>query len=242
MGYVKDKAEKITGIDFSDPVSVATLGFDEEAKDVAETIVDPLGVTDGAGELLDDLSGKTAEEAAEDAARVQQEAGLEAIKFQREALEQIRADLEPFRQIAGPEQISALQQQAAQPAPTIRDPETAIKSPFFQALADEATRRLSASQASRGKLGSGGTAEALQQRMVAMGSQLAGEQLQRDLSVAGQQQQAGQQRFNQLFDLTRMGQSAAAQQAAQQASTTGQITGLQTGIANAQAAGMVGGA
>ena len=47
-----------------------------------------------------------------------------------------------------------------------------FNNPFYGAMADEAQRRLLANRAARGKVGSGGTAEALQQSLVRMGSDL----------------------------------------------------------------------
>jgi len=44
--------------------------------------------------------------------------------------------------------------------------EGALQNPLLKAMQDDVTRRLMANQAARGKLGSGGTAEALQQRLV----------------------------------------------------------------------------
>ncbi len=50
-----------------------------------------------------------------------------------------------------------------------------------------------------------------------------------------------QQRFNQLFDLTRMGQTAAAQQAVQQGATANQLSDITQGIGNVRAGAIVGG-
>lgn len=60
---------------------------------------------------------------------------------------------------------SAAERQMAMDPTQALGPEI-LQNPLLRALQDDVTRRLTANQAARGKLGSGGTAEALQQRLV----------------------------------------------------------------------------
>lgn len=215
--------------------------------------VGTLGLVDGG-----DITGENQAKAAQQAASTQAEAGQSAIDFQREALGLIRGDLQPFREF-GQQQLGQLGQvagQGFQPTLTpeqVQAPQSLQDIPFFNQLADVVGRETTASQASRGKLFSGGTQEELFKRLAPAASALATDEMNRRLASRGQfaqeqqglfgQQLAGQgQRFNQLFGLAGIGQSAAAQQAAQQQAGANQIGNLLTGIGNVQAAGQVGAA
>jgi len=57
--------------------------------------------------------------------------------------------------------------------------------PFFGALADDAQQRIFGNQAARGKVGSGGTAAALQNSLLLLGNDLVGEQIGRLSGLAG---------------------------------------------------------
>lgn len=201
-----------------------------------------------------------AADAASAAAATQEQLGQQAIDLQRETIAQQRQDLAPFvgpgarkfalasdfaGNVPGFEvtpftpagQLSPTAQIGA-PSPTVSpqaiSPQFDVTSdPTFQALANEAQRRVFSNQAARGKLGSGGTAEALQERLVALGDQLSTSNLQRQLAARGQlvgeqqaqfgQQLTGQQLTDQqrqaLFNQQLVGQQ---QRAAEQAQQFGQ--------------------
>ena len=219
----------------------------------------------------EDITGERQEEAAQQAARTQAEAGQEAIRFQEEALRQIRSDLEPFRAVGAGVLgglAGTLGDQAFGQAPTaptltpqqVQAPRTLQDIPFIQDIIDIASRETGAAQAARGKLFSGGTQEELVKRLAPAASALATDELNRQLASRGQftgeqqglfgqrltsrGEQLGtqQQQFGQLFDVARLGQSAAAQQGAQQGASASNIGNLLTGIGSAQAAGQVGAA
>lgn len=71
----------------------------------------------------------------------------------------------------------------------VSDPEAqkefVSKNPFFTALADEAQRRLLSKEATRGKIASGGTAEALQNSILLLGEDLIGRRVERGRAIAG---------------------------------------------------------
>lgn len=213
----------------------------------------------------DELTGESQRRAAQQAAQTQAQGGQAAIDYLKGVEQRQTARLDPFTQLLTPELaqrlqataggssyggITPLQAQAISPVNPMSDP-------AFKSLADEASRRVFANQAARGKLGSGGTAEALQERLVGLGEQVRGQRLQEQLATRGQYageqaQQFGQQmqlasvpqqqQFNQLMQLAGLSQSAAAGQSAAGGQMGQNISDMMTQIANAQAAGQVGSA
>lgn len=163
------------------------------------------------------LLGGDAADAAESAAKGQETAGLAAIQLQKDTTEQIRGDLAPFRE-AGAAGLPLL-------SGAINDPSSRVlNNPFFQAMAADQEQRLLASQAARGKVGSGGTGDDLQRNLLLLGNQFA------------------QQDITNLQNLTNTGANAAAQTGSflqQGATAQGGIIG---NIANANAAGTIGAA
>ena len=101
-------------------------------------------------------------------------------------------------------------------ADTSLDPNV-LNSPFFQALQEESTRNLERSAAARGRVGAGGTADAIARQSMLLGSQFAQQDLQNRMGVQGT-------RFNQLMQRT--GTLLGAQ---------GQRFGQQAGLAQLQA-------
>jgi hypothetical protein len=170
------------------------------------------------GDKIDDnLLGGNEEDAAKEAARQQEEVGRLALQQQKEATEQIRGDLEPFRTL-GSDSIPLLQGAVNDPSARV------LSNPFFQAMAADQEQRLMASAAARGKLGSGGANDDLQRNLLLLGNQF------------------GQQDVTNLANLTTIGANAAAQTgtATQQGATA--AGGILSGIGNAQAAGTIGAA
>jgi len=169
---------------------------------------------------------------ASQAAAIQAEAGERGIDVQRETLQQARADLAPFRTV-GERQLRPLKRGIDDLSSLVTDPERQASfvadNPFFTALADDAQRRIFGNQAARGKVGSGGTAEALQNSLLLLGPQLVNQNV-------GQRQGVLQQRQN----LATLGANAAAGQATATQGVNANITDLITGQGNAQAAGVIG--
>ncbi len=62
-----------------------------------------------------------------------------------------------------------------------------LQSPFFQALQDEATRNLEASAAARGRVGAGGTKDAIARQSLLLGQQFGQQDLESRLRAQGQQ-------------------------------------------------------
>jgi hypothetical protein len=96
--------------------------------------------------------------------------------------------------------------------------------PFFDALAKQSTDTLLNNQAARGKVGSGGTAQALQNSLLLLGNDLLNQNI-------GQRQ-----------TIANMGESAAAQTGTATQNTAAGVGNTLEGIGNARAAGAVGSA
>lgn len=157
--------------------------------------------------LVEDITGAEAtQEAAEQAARLQEE-GL------REGLGALRSDLAPFRGV-GQEAANLLLSNVIDPA--AQDPQTILNNPFFQALQQQQEQGTLAQRAALGLAGSGGTQDALARQNLLLGNQFQQQNL--------QNQQA---RFNQLFNVAGLGQASAAQTGAAGLNTLGQIGQIQ---------------
>ncbi len=103
--------------------------------------------------------------------------------------------------------------------------EDIFQNPLMRAISDETTRQLTASQASQGRLGSGGTAEELQRRLTPtalnLGLTLADRQRQARqdtirglLGIQGAREARDETQTNNLFRLLGIGQASSAGQAA----------------------------
>ncbi len=171
--------------------------------------------------LVSDLfGGGDAADASVKASKLQLKGVREGIAAQQEALETTRADLQPFREF-GQANLASLQG-------LLNDPnaqkEFVSNNPFFEALADDAERRIFNQAGAVGKKGSGGTAEALRNSIVLLGNDLVGQQIGRQ------------------FNAATLGANAAAGQATSTQQTGRSIADLTLQGANAQAAGVVGAA
>ncbi len=166
----------------------------------------------------------------------------EALATNATALEQSRADLQPYAD-AGKTALPTLQSNLASLNTLVNDPNAQNdfiqNNPFFNSLAAKAKNDLFANQAARGKVGSGGTAEALQNSLVLLGSDL----LNRDIA----QKTGVNTQYQNLVD---NGQNAATNQAGYTQNTArsdvGTITGtgqnvgnIQQGIGNVRASGAI---
>jgi len=157
-------------------------------------------------------------DSARDASSAQVAAADKAIAFQKESRDLARKDLEPFKD-AGVNALPGL-------TSLIQDPNAqkdfVQDNPFFKSLADESQKRIFDNGAARGKVGSGGTAEALQNSLMLLGNDLVN------------------QSIGQRFSLANIGQSSAAGQANITTNAGNNISDLHTQSGNAQAAGIIG--
>ncbi len=177
--------------------------------------------------FVSDIVGKAgsiasggADKAAERAADIQSQSADKAIELQRETRDIVRGDLQPFRE-AGQSQLSPL-------TSLISDPKAQLDfiqgNPFFKVLADDAQNRLFSNQAAKGKVGSGGTAKALQNSLLLLGQDLLN------------------QNINQRQNLVNVGGNAAAGQASATQQSGNALSDLITGQGNVRAAGQIGAA
>jgi len=154
----------------------------------------------------------------EQAALALQEGGEAGVAAITEGTDTARADLDPFAQ-AGAGTLDSL-------TALINDPNAQsdfiTNNPFFEALADDAQRRIFGSAAATGKMKSGGTAEALQNSLLLLGTDLVNNNV------------------TQQMNLANMGLTAAGGQA--NVSTVGgvNIADLMGDMASAEAAGIMG--
>lgn len=154
------------------------------------------------------------------AARTQSNATQQGIAEQKRQYNQTRKDLAPYRQ-AGNRAINSV-------SDLINNPEAqknyVLNNPFYNALAGQAQDRIFNNAAAKGKLGSGGTAEALQNSLLLLGDNLLN------------------QHITQNMNLANTGESAAAQTATAGQQVANNITDLTTSGAQARAAGTIGAA
>lgn len=224
-------------------------------------------------DLIGGITGSGAD-AAQEAADQQVRATEIAVEEQRRAREQARKDLSPFRE-AGRRQIAGaygginrlqrqqqrvnqlaggLQTRALEIDNLTRSP-TAQRNfiennPFFDALAGDAQDRLFSNAAAQGKVGSGGTAEALQNSILLLGADLLNQNIQQRLGAFGARQgavNASAAAFDaqnavqsQRQNMVIAGQNAAAGQATASLQAGATISDLATQMGNAQAAGTIG--
>ena len=157
--------------------------------------------------------------ASKDAARAQTEASEKAIASNEAALEQSRADLNPFKE-AGEQALTTYQDRLTNPT-TKAD---IVNNDLYQALFSNSNNAISSNQAARGKLGSGDTLADLTNSSLSIGSNIYNQETDR------------------LYNLAALGSNAAAGQATSTMQNAANNSQLQTGIGNAQAAGIVGSA
>lgn len=218
-------------------------------------IVDALtggGASDFAEGVWNDITGVTQSEAALEAAELQSQAADSAAQMTQESVrEQIaamqeaaatqRADLQPFAEF-GAGFIDPAAQAAANAQNLFNDPTSIMSNPMFQALMEGSRRETLQNAAARGRLGTGGTLEALETSALRTG-----------FDILNNERTAAINNAAFLANLVGMGQSAAAGQgsaAMQTGQNIAQVTGqgnltiadLLTGGAAAQSAGLVGAA
>lgn len=98
-----------------------------------------------------------------------------------------REDLQPFTE-AGTDALGGVQRNLADVESLITDPNAqkdfVQDNPFFKVLADDAKRRIFGNAAARGRVGSGGTAKALQDSLLLLGNDLVGQNVNQRFGVA----------------------------------------------------------
>ena len=163
-------------------------------------------------------SGINSSNAATDAAQIQAGSVNNAINATQQAQQESRQILQPYVESGT---------NALQPYSTlVNDPNAQAAyinaNPFYKSLADDAEKRLLANQAAKGKVGSGGTAAALQNQLTLLGNQLV-------------QQQVGN-----LQNQVTLGQNAASGVGSNIINSGNNVSDLLTQSGNALAAGKVG--
>lgn len=164
--------------------------------------------------VRDVFSGERGRQAAAQSAEVLAQATREGIAELRTGREQAFEALDPFRR-AGAEQLGGI-------ASLIGDPETQRRfiedNPFFESLVGRSKSELLSNQAAKGKIGSGGTPAALQERLLGLGTGLIQQNIQQrmglaniGLGAAGGGATAAQTASRGIADL--LGQGASAQAA-----------------------------
>ena len=209
---------------------IIMFGIDEFSRKRMDAVED---VGKGAGDLFkfdpfDITGGRAAKEAAKDVEFAQTKAGNEAISREEAALEVLRGDLGPFRE-AGTGALEQFRQGTTDLQGAISDPTAGvINNPFFQALAAEQDERLLASQAARGKVGSGGTNDELIRQQLLLGNQFS-------------QQNIGniQNQIQNELNLATLGSNAAARTGTAALNSAENIGGILGNIANVQGSSII---
>tara|TARA_R110000822_G_scaffold185142_1_gene324359 strand:+ start:437 stop:1171 length:735 start_codon:yes stop_codon:yes gene_type:complete len=173
-----------------------------------------------------------ASKAAKNAAKTQVDSADRAIQSQEDALRQTRQDLAPYRD-AGEAQLDPLGNLVDYQQNLATDPNAqrsyVQENPFFKMLADDAQKRIFNNQAARGKVGSGETAQALQNSIMLLGNDLVNNNLNQTNSV-----------FSNRLNIASMGGNAAARTGNATLGTANNISNLQTDKGNVNAAGIIG--
>lgn len=204
------------------------MGFGSIVKSAVDLSPTGLGTKALTGQSLSGLAsdafgavtGRDAADAAIRAAEIQAEAVEKGIGEVRAGREQAFGMLSPFQE-AGTAQLPGI-------TSLVSDPQAQLSfiqdNPFFQSLSSQATRELAAKQAAGGKLGTGGTAASLQERLLGLGTGLVNQNIQQRMGLAN------------------LGMGAAGQAAQTAVGTSGSIADLIGSAGAAQAAGQIGAA
>lgn len=143
------------------------------------------------------------------------------------------------------EQFGMLTRDVTQGLPSIL-PADIEKDTLFQSLKRQAISGIESSAAARGKLMSGTTPQAIAEQVqnLALGraGQIQAQNVMARQALLGERIGEQERRYQQLFNLTGLGQASAAQQAANVQGAASNIGNLLTQGASAQAAGLVGAA
>lgn len=171
------------------------------------------------GDIIDGITGRGAADASRQAAATQAASAADAIAFQEETRDLVREDLAPFTNF-GSGQINPLTEMLTSQGQA----DYINNNPIFSAALDSVNNATLKNQAARGKLGSGGTLEALQNNYLATSLPFI------------------QDQRNALINAVNLGQNSAAGQGNAALSTGAAISNLNTQRGNALASGIVGSA
>ena len=178
------------------------------------------------------ISGGRQANAAEEAARLQANAATEAARLQAQSTEQQiaaqqaaaaqqRQDLQPYAHF-GQSFMDPTQAAVANLQSLYTDPTSIMQNPMFQAIQAQNQQDIMQNAAVRGRLGTGGTQQHLQDAALRTG-----------FDVLNQERSAQLQNIAALQGLVGMGQNAAASQGAGALQTGANIANtMQTGTAN----------
>jgi len=167
-------------------------------------------------EVIDPLTGKDVERAIREGQAAQEAAGQRAITVGEQAQMRLEAGLDPFEQALGLDLLPQVQQLFGPGADITQDPAS-------QAILNEVQRRVQAQQSAAGRPADE-TGQLLQENLLRVGSDILGRQRQ------------------DLLSALQFGQSSAAQSGVSGVQSAASQGDLLTQIANAQAAGALGGA
>lgn len=214
--------------------SLSKLGLDK---------MSPFTLLAGAGLLGGTIySTNKQADAAEEAARIQAQSGQDAINSQERML-----NMQIEEQRAARDESVALRQPYIDAGSSsldglnalVNDPNAQASfiqdNPFYESLANDAQQRIFSNSAAQGKLGSGGTAEALQNSLVLLGQDLLNQSVQQKQNLATLGANAASGAATGI-------QNSASNIVNAQGAASSNITDLLTQIGNAQASGTVGAA
>lgn len=164
---------------------------------------------------------------------------------ERDMLAKNRQLISQYESFKPSEQFGMLTRDVTQGLPSIL-PADIEKDTLFQSLKRQAISGIESSAAARGKLMSGTTPQAIAEQVqnLALGraGQIQSQNVMARQALLGERIGEQERRYQQLFNLTGLGQASAAQQAANIQGAASNIGNLLTQGASAQAAGVVGAA
>lgn len=201
-------------------------GSSDQIKQVKDGILGGLGLEDILGAALPVWQGGQNKNAAEDAAKAQVLGLNNAIESQEAAQQQLRSDLDPFREF-GTSLIPSLTPKLTRDA-NIFDPKI-LQDPLLKTLQNDVTDRLTARNAASGKLGSGGTARSLQDALVPQA-----------MNFAMAKEDQRQRQIDNLFRGVQVGNTAAGLTGQGTINSAGAVGSLQQQIGDVNAASIYG--
>jgi hypothetical protein len=165
------------------------------------------GAAGGGNPLLSLANAGASIYSASSGAAAANKAAQQQIDAANQSISQVRSDLQPYRD-AGTTAVNGLTQ-------LVNDPSAQASfiqnNPFYQSLADDAKNKLFANAAAKGKVGSGGTAAALQNSLLLLGQDLLNQNITQKQNLANTGYNAANQSASATGDLImRRGDASAA--------------------------------
>ena len=191
------------------------------------------------------VEGVTTQPARPAASRKEAEQRYQQAIAERDMLAKNQQLIGQYESFQPSEQFGMLTRDVTQGLPSIL-PADIEKDTLFQSLKRQAISGIESSAAARGKLMSGTTPQAIAEQVqnLALGraGQIQAQNVMARQALLGERIGEQERRYQQLFNLTGLGQASAAQQAANVQGAASNIGNLLTQGASAQAAGVVGAA